>query len=151
MFPFLSLPSPFGVERRAVSGGRVFITQTSKEGRDSPALTVIHLVAFDGGLCGGDVCGIFRGDVVASWPLLPLRTQFIGLFCSPFFFCRANITNFHPFSGLSDTCPSVVSSHLPFNQPCFSTWSCRKENRRDEWSEIEKPTIQVFLIWSGQA
>lgn len=44
MFPFLSLASPFGVERRPVSGGRVFITQTSKEGRDSPDLTLIHLV-----------------------------------------------------------------------------------------------------------
>lgn len=46
-----------------------------KEGRESP--TVVHLVAFDGGLCGEGVCGIFRGNVVASWPLLPLRTHFI--------------------------------------------------------------------------
>lgn len=57
-FFLLPLTSSFVVSGRPAGGGRILVIGTSKEERDIPDLSLLHLVAFGGGLCGGGMCAL---------------------------------------------------------------------------------------------
>lgn len=105
------------------------------------AFPLVHPVTFDGGLCGDGACRFFR-DNVASWPLLPLGTHFIGQLLFPFGTSNAVHSLTLSLDWLTPQ-GCLTSLALPLT-PCSFTWSRRKENRKEEWSVIKKPTIHVF-------
>lgn len=115
--------------------------ESGNQGRDSPGPPLVRPVAFDGGLCGDGACRFFRDDMF-SWPLLPLRIHFLGQLLFPFGRPSA-VHSLTPSPGWLTPQGYLTSLALSLT-PCSFTWSCRKENRKEEWSVIEKPTIHVF-------
>lgn len=88
------------------------------------------------------MCGVFRGNV-ASWPLLPLRTHFVGQLLG--FLCRPEVA--HTSAPCPDWVTLAYGSQVTFpsvNLSAASLGVAGKKTGGRNGVRLRKPTIQVF-------